>query len=419
MARILLGVCGSVSAYKSLELVRQLVKKGHSVRVTQTQSSLKFVGKSSFEAVTGAPVLVGQFESDPMRGSFPGDALPSHSPIAHIELVERADVFIIAPATASTIAKIACGISDSLLTDAYLACKAPVVLAPAMNSAMWEHKATQHNLSVLRQRGVIIVDPETGELASKGEWGVGRLADSSTLLRIVEKTADKSNDGAMSNMHVLVTAGGTREPIDAVRYLGNRSSGRMGFALAEEANKRGAKVTVLEANVDLPRCNGVNYIKTETADEMHRRATEELPSVDIVLMAAAVADFRPSSAEEGKISKDRGDFDLKLTSTVDIVSDLARRRNSDQMLVGFAAEHGEGGLDRAKNKLTAKGLDMIIYNDVSRDDIGFDSIDNQVSIIDCDGVSDLGKMSKAETASRILDHLERSMAGTDGDCENA
>ncbi len=409
MARILLGVCGSVSAYKSLELVRQFVKKGHSVRVTQTQSSLKFVGKASFEAVTGAPVLVGQFENDPMRGSFPGDELPIHSPIAHIELVERADVFIIAPATASTIAKIACGISDSLLTDAYLACKVPVVLAPAMNSAMWEHEATQHNLSVLRQRGDTIVNPDTGDLASKGEWGVGRLPKTSFLLQVVEEAARKSSGGAMSDMNVLITAGGTKEPIDAVRYLGNRSSGRMGFALAEEAKKRGAKVTVLEANVDLPRCNGVSYLKTETADKMHRRAVEELPNVDIVLMTAAVADFRPDSTEAGKISKDRGDFDLKLTGTIDIVSDLSRRRNSRQILVGFAAEHGEGGLDRAKNKLKAKGLDMIIYNDVSRDDIGFDTVDNEVTLIDCGGVTELGKMSKTEIASRILDRLNKFM----------
>ncbi len=407
MARILLGVCGSVSAYKSLEFVRQSVKRGHSVRVVQTQSSLKFVGKASFEAVTGAPVLVGQFDNDPMRGSFPGDTLPTHSPISHIELVERADVFFISPATASTIAKIACGISDSLLTDAYLACKAPVVLAPAMNSAMWEHQATQHNLSILRQRGATIVEPDTGELASKGEWGVGRLPDASLLLQIVEEAADDRSDSRLSGMNVLVTAGGTQEPIDAVRYLGNRSSGRMGFALAAEAKKRGASVTVLEANVGLPRCSGVNYVKTKTADEMHVRAVEELPKADIVLMAAAVADFRPDSAEVGKISKDRGDFELKLKGTVDIVSDLAKRRSSGQTLVGFAAEHGEEGLGRAKKKLKAKGLDMIVYNDVSRDDIGFGSPDNEVSLIDRDGVSELGKMSKAETACRILGHLEK------------
>lgn len=403
MSRILLGVCGSVSAYKSLEFVRIAIKSGHAVRVAQTAASLQFVGKASFEAVTGAPSLVGQFDSDPMRGGFPGDELPTHTPIAHLVLVERADVFVIAPATANTIAKLACGISDSLLTDAYLACKVPIVIAAAMNSSMWEHDATSNNVSVLRQRGNTVIDPSTGDLASKGEWGVGRLPDPEQLLEIVEQVALDSGDRRMTGLKVLITAGGTREPIDSVRYLGNRSSGRMGYALATEASRRGAEVTVLQANVNLRQISGVKYLQAGSAAEMHEMASEMLPETDIVLMAAAVADFKPESIEAGKIDKQRGDFNLKLIKTADIVTDLASKRSSGQVIVGFAAEHGQEGIERAKKKLASKGLDMIVFNDISRSDIGFESEENEVVLIDKDGCSPLSKMSKKATAACILD----------------
>ena len=243
MARILLGVSGGIAAYKAVELVRLATGAGHSVRVVQTPASLQFVGRATFEGVTGAPVLVDEFEPDPARGAFPGDPALDHDPISHLELVARCDVLVVAPASANTVAKLAHGLADNLLTSAALANTAPLVLAPAMNTHMYEHPATQANLELLRSRGARIVDPGTGRLASKGEWGVGRLAEPPEILAAVEAAlayAPRSLDG----MRVLVTAGGTREPIDSVRFVGNRSSGRMGLALAEEAARRGADVTL-------------------------------------------------------------------------------------------------------------------------------------------------------------------------------
>ena len=248
MARILLGVSGGIAAYKAVEFVRLATAAGHSVRVVQTPASLQFVGRATFEGVTGAPVLVDEFEPDPARGAFPGDPALDHDPISHLELVARCDVLVVAPASANTVAKLAHGLADNLLTSAALANTAPLVLAPAMNTHMYEHPATQANLELLRSRGARIVDPGTGRLASKGEWGVGRLAEPPEILAAVEAAlayAPRSLDG----LRVLVTAGGTREPIDSVRFVGNRSSGRMGVALAEEAARRGADVTLIAANV--------------------------------------------------------------------------------------------------------------------------------------------------------------------------
>src|SRR5215212_8910422 len=239
MARILLGVSGGIAAYKALELVRLATKAGHAVRVVQTPTSERFVGRASFAALTGAPVLLDEFQPDPARGAFPGDPPPSHDPLSHLELVANADVYVVAPASANTIAKLANGLADNLLTSAALAATCPVLVAPAMNNHMYEHAATQANLALLRERGVTVVDPGTGALGSKDEWGIGRLAEPAELLAAVEAvipTGSRPWDG----LRILVTAGGTREPIDAVRYVGNRSSGRMGFALAEEAAALGA-----------------------------------------------------------------------------------------------------------------------------------------------------------------------------------
>ena len=242
MARILLGVSGGIAAYKAVEVVRLATRAGHSVRVVQTRAAQQFVGAATFEGITGAPVLSGEFERDPARGAYPGEPAPDHDPISHLELVRRCDAYVIAPASANTIAKLAAGLADNLLTSAALACTSPLVVAPAMNNAMYEHPATRANLAKLRERGVTIVDPGTGALASKGEWGVGRLAEPPEILAVVEQVlapregyAPQSLDG----LRVLVTAGGTREPIDSVRYVGNRSSGRMGFAVAEEAAAHG------------------------------------------------------------------------------------------------------------------------------------------------------------------------------------
>src|SRR4051812_9116317 len=235
MARILLGVSGGISAYKAVELARLAGKAGHVVRVVQTESSLEFVGRATFEGITGAPVLVGEFERDPARGAFPGDPAPDHDPISHLEVVRRADAFVIAPASANTLAKLAAGLADNLLTSAALAARCPLLVAPAMNDAMYENAATQANLDTLRARGVIVIPPGTGALASRGEWGVGRLAEPQEILAAVEGALGGFTPRSLDGLRVLVTAGGTREPIDSVRYVGNRSSGRMGLAVAAEA----------------------------------------------------------------------------------------------------------------------------------------------------------------------------------------
>ena len=256
MARLLLGVSGGIAAYKALELVRLAIRAGHAVRVIQTPTSERFVGRASFEGITGAPVLTSEFERDPARGAFPGDPAPAHDPISHLELVSNADLFLIAPASANTLAKLAQGHADTLLTSAALAARCPLVVAPAMNDAMWEHAATQANLATLRARGATVIDPGVGALASKGEHGVGRLAEPPALLAACEALlagAPTPRGGDLAGVRVLVTAGGTREPIDSVRFVGNRSSGRMGLALAAEAQRRGARVTVVAANVSIPR----------------------------------------------------------------------------------------------------------------------------------------------------------------------
>src|SRR4051812_6821785 len=266
MARLLLGVTGGVAAYKALELVRLATAAGHAVRVLQTPRAEQFVGRASFAALTGAPVLVDEFERDPARGAFPDQQPPDHDPLSHLELVANADVYLLAPASANTLAKLAAGLADNLITTAALAATCPVVVAPAMNHHMWRHPATQANAETLRARGVTVLEPGTGRLGSKGEWGAGRLPEPAELLSAVEAAAPAH--GPLEGVRVLVTAGGTREPLDAVRFVGNRSSGRMGFALAEEAAARGAAVSVIAANVSLPRNPRVDYEDVETAAQL-------------------------------------------------------------------------------------------------------------------------------------------------------
>src|SRR6058998_1915725 len=295
MARVLLGVSGGIAAYKALEFVRLATKAGHAVRVVHTPASLAFVGKASFAGLTGAPVLTDEFERDPARGAFPDQQPPDHDPLSHLELVANADVYLIAPATANTIAKLAHGLADNLLTSAALAATCPVVVAPAMNNAMYEHPATQANLATLRERGVDVLEPEVGALGSRGEWGVGRLREPPELLAAVEAVVPSGAPRSMDGLRVLVTAGGTREPIDSVRYVGNRSSGRMGFALADEAARRGAAVTVVAANVALPRNPVVAYEDVATAAELKAACEARFGDCDVLLMAAAVADYRPTA----------------------------------------------------------------------------------------------------------------------------
>lgn len=409
MARILLGVCGGIAAYKALEFVRLATGAGHAVRVVQTESSQRFVGAASFAGLTGAPVLVGEFERDPARGAFPDQAPPDHEPLSHLELVANADVYLVAPASANTLAKLAHGHADNLLTSAALAATCPLIVAPAMNNHMWEHPATQTNAGLLRDRGATVLEPGVGRLGSQGEWGAGRLPEPADLLAAVDAALASGAAPAPAEPHlvglrVLVTAGGTREPLDAVRYLGNRSSGRMGFALAEQAAALGADVTVVAANVSLPRDPRVRYVDVETADELQRACEAEFAGTDLLLMAAAVVDFRPARAHEGKMKKGAGDeaLELALERTPDVLAGLASRRRAGQTLIGFAAEHGDGAVAYGRDKLVRKGVDAIVVNDIARADIGFDVDANEVTIVTGAGDTHVPLAPKAEVARAIL-----------------
>ena len=413
MARILLGVTGGIAAYKALELTRLAIKAGHAVRVIQTPAAQRFVGAASFAGITGAPVLTSEWDDDPLRGAFPGDAAPAHAPIGHLELVERADVFAVAPLSANTLAKLAGGHADNLLTAAALARSAarPLVLAPAMNAAMYEHPATQANLARLRERGAIVLEPGTGSLASLGEQGIGRLPEPPELLAAIERALGRSR--ALDGLKVLVTAGGTREPIDAVRYVGNRSSGRMGFALAEAAAARGASVTVIAANVALPRRAGIDYVDVTSAAELADAAERHFADADVLLMAAAVADYRPADPHAGKLKKEAaGELNLQLVRTTDVLAALSAARRPGQVLIGFAAEHGEGALAHARGKLQRKGLDAVVLNDVSDPSIGFDSAENEVVIITPEGDHHVPRAAKADVAGAILDMLLSDRSST-------
>jgi phosphopantothenoylcysteine decarboxylase/phosphopantothenate--cysteine ligase len=409
VARILLGVTGGIAAYKAVELTRLATKAGHAVRVVQTEAATRFVGRDTFAAVTGAPVLVTEWEPDPLRGAYPGDPAPAHAPLSHLRLAESADLFVVAPASANTIAKLAHGQADNLLTAAALACRCPLLVAPAMNHAMYAHAATQANLAALRARGAEVLEPGTGPLGSPGEWGVGRLPEPPELLAACEAALAAARaaggDRRWAGVRVLVTAGGTREPLDAVRYLGNRSSGRMGFALAEEAARRGADVTVVAANVSLPRPAGIKVIDVRTAADLARACRERFDACDVLLMAAAVADFRPASAQAGKIKKlDAGEtLELRLERTEDVLAALSAERRPGQTLVGFAAEDGDRALAYGREKLQRKGLDLVVVNDVGQPGIGFDSPDNEVWIVSERGEEHVPVTSKAAVAAAVLE----------------
>jgi len=426
MSRILLGVTGGIAAYKALEFVRLADAAGHELRVVQTPASQRFVGAASFEALTGAPVLVHDHEPDPARGAFPGQARPAHAPISHLELVHNAELFVIAPASANTIAKLAGGFADNLLTSAALACTCPILVAPAMNNHMYENPATRENLEILRARGIHIAEPGSGRLASKGEAGVGRLTEPVDLLAACERllasgspaaeappvpaagTSEGRRRRSLEGSRVLLTAGGTREPIDAVRYVGNRSSGRMGLALAAAAQARGAEVTVIGANLSDPVPPGARLVSVSSAAELEEACRRELPRCDILLMAAAVADFRPRAVAPGKLKKElRDHLSLELERTADVLSGLAAVRRPGQVLIGFAAEHGAGAMVEARRKLAHKGVDAIVLNDVSRPDIGFEVDQNEVHIVTPGGEEHLPRASKASIAEGILDAVER------------
>ncbi len=408
MARILLGVSGGIAAYKAVELARLATQAGHAVRVVQTETSRRFVGSATFAAITGAPVLVSEFDADPARGSYPGDPLPDHEPISHLALVERAEVFVVAPASANTLAKLAHGLADNLLTSAALAASGPVLVAPAMNDGMWAHAATVDNVARLRARGVEVIDPEAGPLASRGEHGPGRLAEPPAILAALESALGSGGRRGRpwDGLRVLVTAGGTREPIDAVRYVGNRSSGRMGTALAAAAAARGAEVTLVAAHLAVDPPAGVRLVPVGTAAELADACGPAFPECDVLLMAAAVADFRPAVPAAGKLKKDGGPPEVALEATEDVLAELAAHRRPGQTLVGFAAEHGPEAVALGRGKLRRKRLDAVVVNDVSAPDIGFDAEDNEVTIVTQDAERRVARASKPEIAAAILDAVD-------------
>jgi phosphopantothenoylcysteine decarboxylase / phosphopantothenate---cysteine ligase len=415
MARFLLGVSGGIAAYKAVELARLAIKSGHAVRVIQTPASERFIGRSTFEGITGAPVLMSEFEPDPARGAYPGDPAPERAPISHLALVERADLYLIAPASANTLAKLAHGLADNLLTTAALAAPCPVVVAPAMNDRMYRHPATAENIDKLSERGVTVIPPAEGDLASRGEHGIGRLVEPAELLKACESLLDATAaPGPWPGLRVLVTAGGTREPIDSVRFIGNRSSGRMGVALAARAAARGAHVTLVAANLAVPPPSGARVIEVQTASELAEACAAEFDSCDLLLMAAAVADFRPAAPFANKLKKDAGPPPpIELERTEDILSGLASGRRPRQVLIGFAAEHGEDAVAYGRHKLHAKGLDAVVVNDISRADIGFDSGANEVVIVTAAGERRVPRASKDKVADAVLDEAARQLGKED------
>jgi phosphopantothenoylcysteine decarboxylase/phosphopantothenate--cysteine ligase len=402
MARILVGVSGGIAAYKALEVVRLATKAGHGVRVLMTEGATRFVGAASFEGIAGAPVLISEFERDPLRGAFPGDPAPAHDPIGHLEVAANCDAYLVAPASANTLAKLANGVADSMLTTSFLACTAPRLVAPAMNDRMYADAATQANLETLHERGVTVIDPDEGALASRGEHGKGRLPDPAHLLALIEAelpTGHRPWDG----LQVLVTAGGTREPIDSVRFLGNRSSGRMGMALAAAATRKGADVTLIAANVSLPEPPGVHRIDVENGEELAKAVQTEFPDTHVLLMAAAPADFRASEIATGKLTRD-DPIDLHLEPTEDILAGLAASKTDQQTVVAFAAEAGEN-VERAQEKLARKKADLIVLNDISNPAIGFESQENAVTLIDSASADHVPQASKDTIADVILDRV--------------
>jgi phosphopantothenoylcysteine decarboxylase / phosphopantothenate---cysteine ligase len=420
MARVLLGVSGGIAAYKSLEFARLATLAGHGVRVLMTKNAARFVGAASFEGIVGAPVLTSEFDHDPMRGAFPGDeAGPSHDPIGHLELAAGCDAFLVAPASANTIAKLAGGFADSMLTTSFLACTAPRLIAPAMNDRMYADAANQANLETLRGRGVEVIEPDEGLLASRGERGRGRLPNPERLLAAVEAAAagtvvaeagpepepDGAAGGPWDGLRVMVTAGGTREPIDSVRFIGNRSSGRMGMALAAAAAERGAEVTLVAANVDLPEPAGVKRIDVETTAELAHETTERFETQHVLLMAAAPADFRTEPIT-GKIKR-QDSLNLNLRPTEDILAAVSAQKSANQTIVGFAAEHGGDAVGRARAKLARKGADLIVLNDVSDPRIGFESAENEVTLVASGDEVEVPRAAKDAVAEAILDRVER------------
>jgi phosphopantothenoylcysteine decarboxylase/phosphopantothenate--cysteine ligase len=391
MAKVLLGVTGGIAAYKACELTRLLVKAGHDVVPIVTDGADRFVRRETFAALARRPAK---------------EDLYPH--------LTRADLLVIAPLTANTMAKLAYGLADDVLTEAALAHRGPVLVAPAMNPRMWSHPATQANAATLRERGVELIGPDEGETA-EGELGMGRMAEPEEIFERVQEMlqTDLSRDqvqghggnGPLRGKHVLVTAGGTREPLDAVRFVGNRSSGRMGVALAEEAQRRGAEVTLIASNLTVAPPDGIEIVQAPSAADV-QQATTAHAGADVVLMAAAVSDYRPAQTDETKRPRDGKTWQIELEPTADVLRGLGESRKNGQVLVGFAAETAANGLERARKKLADKRVDLIVYNDVSRNDVGFDAKENEVVIVSAQRERLVEKAPKEAIAAAILDEVE-------------
>jgi phosphopantothenoylcysteine decarboxylase/phosphopantothenate--cysteine ligase len=391
--KVALGVSGGIAAYKSAEIVRLLQNRGISVQVIMTRAAQEFVRPLTFAALSGEKVITEMFA----RGDESASSIDSA--IEHIALAQSIDALLVAPATADILAHFAQGIATDFLTTFYLATTVPIVVAPAMNVNMWNHPATQANLEILRKRGVKIVEPDSGYLAC-GMSGPGRLADNEAIVAAVLEALGASQD--LSGETMLITAGPTREKIDPVRYLTNRSSGRMGHALAEAALRRGARVLLVSGPTALTPPAAAELTRVESAEEMRDAVLKLLPQANIVIKTAAVADYRPKAAAEQKLKR-KGSMTLELEPTPDILQELSRKKSS-QIVVGFAAET-ENVLENARQKLIAKNLDAVVVNDVSREGVGFDSDRNAVTIITRDEVVEVPETTKREVAQRVLDQV--------------
>jgi len=379
VARIVVGVTGGIAAYKACELVRLLVKAGHDVYPLLTRGAKRFVTLQTFHALARTQ--------------------PSADPYPHLQ---RADLLVVAPLTAHTLARLAHGLADDLVTEAALAHDGPVLVAPAMNSRMWRNAATQANMATVRERGVHVIGPEEGELA-EGETGPGRMAEPEAIAARVAELLGAGRS-TLRGKRVVVSAGGTREPLDAVRFLGNRSSGRMGVALAAEAKRRGAEVTLLAANLAVAAPSGVEVVETPTAADLEREALARR-GADVVVMAAAVADYRPAEPLADKRPKDGRPWSVELMPTVDVARELGARKDGS-LLVAFGAETGSDGLDRKRGVLESKNADLVVYNDVGRSDIGFDSDENEVVLVTREAERHVAKAPKSVIAAVILDEVE-------------
>lgn len=403
--RVAIGVTGGIAAYKSIEVLRGLQRAGCDVRVAMTRHACEFVRPLTFRALSGAYVIVDDY------------SVENPDPIAHITFSQTIDLFVIAPATANTLAKLANGVADDFITSTYLACTAPILIAPAMNSVMWNHPATQRNVQKLRNDGVRIIEPDDGEMAC-GTIGPGRLSHPERIVSVALELLGKTRKGLsiseskpvqdLIDERVLITAGATREPIDPVRFISNRSSGKMGFALARAAMQRGAQVRIVAGIASVAPPSGAKVIETTSAEDMRAAVLREIDEATIFISAAAVADYRAKHSSPKKIKKSETEMFLELERTPDILNDVALNKKTGQILVGFAAET-EDVKNNAQKKLSRKNLDMIVANDVSREGSGFESDNNAVAILVRDNPQsiDVPLSSKPEVANRILDEIAK------------